>query len=496
MNISARGWSGCAVRRRSSRAGQKGAWCRPLMAGMVLTFGLMAVGPAATAGASPAPTPTIYSATNLSNSAATLSGSVNPGGTITSLTFCYSTSAITIGGSSCTVSSGTIGYATATASPSSSSAAITFSAYATNLSAGTTYYYAAGASQTAGSTSWSATTTFKTMTGAPFVCTPNFYEETGNYLWQFNAVTRQFVAVNSTLQPTNLNPIGYDTVNNYIYGIGGTTIYQIGADGDETAIGAPTYSSGTSGDFIPGTNYLVSENGSGGAFDMDDVLSTSPASAVKPASVILGTTAGSASFAGNDFSLTYVRALSQYIGYGLKMTGTNTATLSKMVIPQSVIYANANSTAWASLPSGTIANAVTVTQVTGISFPASYIPINSDSFGSTYSDSAGDVFFLANTAKNARGHGCPAGHGAGLHARLRSQCFVQWQRLRRGGLFGGVEPVRRSHPRGRHLHRGSGPDPDGQRLRDPWFAGQRPDHLRGDRDHGYHDAGAYQLGHR
>ncbi len=371
---------------------------RVLVPVLMLAFGMVVVPLALPAAALTAPTPTIYTATDLSNAAATLNASVNPAGTPTSLTFCYSTSAITITGSDCT-SSGTIGYATATASPSSSPSAITFSAYVTNLSAGATYYYAAGASQTAGSTSWSSTATFTTMTGAPFVCTPNFFEEAASYLWGFNAVTQTYVAVNSSPQAVDLNPIGYDTLNNYVYGVGGSEVYQVGSDGNETPIGTPTYVAGTGGDFIPGTNFLLTENGSGGAFDLIDVVSTSPASAVKPASAVLGTTAGSATFYGNDFALTYVAADQDYIGYGLKMSGT-AAVLSKVVIPQSVIYVNDNSTAWSSLPSGTIANAITVTAVSGITFPAAYAPASGDAFGSAYSDSSGDVFFLANTDKD------------------------------------------------------------------------------------------------
>ena len=366
---------------------------------LLVALGAAAVGPALPAMASSAPTPTIYTATDLSNTAATLNASVDPAGTATTLTFCYSTSAITISGSDCT-SSGTVGYATATASPASSSSAVTFSAYVTNLSAGATYYYAAGASQTAGSTSWSSTTTFTTMTGAPFVCTPNFYEEAASYLWGFDAVTQTYVAINSSPQAVDLNPIGYDTLDNYIYGVGGSEVYQIGSDGNETPIGTPTYVAATSGDFIPGTNFLLTENGSGGPFDLIDVVSTSPASAVKPASVVLGATAGSATFGGNDFALTYVASDQDYIGYGLKMSGTGAAVLSKAVVPQSIVYANDNSTLWSSLPSGTIANAITVTAVSGITFPAAYTPASSDAFGSAYSDSSGDVFFLANNDKD------------------------------------------------------------------------------------------------
>jgi hypothetical protein len=353
--------------------------------------------PLALPAAAAAPTPTIYAATNLSSTSATLNGYVNPAGVSTTLSFCYSTSTITISGSSCAVSSGTISYATAAQSPSSSSAAITFSANATSLTAGTRYYYAAGASQTAGSTSWSTTTTVTTMTGGPFVCTPEFYQENSSYLWSFDALTGTFVKVNSTAQAENLNGIGYDTTNNYIYGVGGTEIYQVGSDGNETAIGTPTNIFATTGDFLPGTNFLLTENPGNGAFYLEDVMSTSPASAVKPASVILGTTSGSKTFDGNDIAMSL--SGSSYVGYGLGMTSGSspaTATLYKAVIPVSVITANDNSSAW----SGTIPNAVTVTSVTGIGFPPAETPTNTDDFGAAYSDSAGDVFFYANTEKD------------------------------------------------------------------------------------------------
>jgi hypothetical protein len=172
--------------------------------------------------------------------------------------------------------------------------------------------------------------------------------------------------------------------------------YEVGADGNETALGAPTSVAGTSGDFLPGTNYLLTENGGGGPLDLVDVMSTSPASGAVPASVVLGQTAGSTTFGGNDFALTYVSSLQEYVGYGLKMVGADNATLSKLVIPAATITGNNNSSTWP----GTINNALTVTAVTGITFPSGYTPGNTDAFGSAYSDSAGDVYFLANTAKN------------------------------------------------------------------------------------------------
>ncbi|MGA2528770.1 MAG: Ig-like domain-containing protein [Acidimicrobiales bacterium] len=363
-------------------------------AAFVVALAIVAV-PLAMPAAAAAPTPTIYTATNLSNTSATLNGYVNPAGASTALTFCYSASSITISGGNCTVSSGTIGYATATQSPSSSSSPITFSASATGLSAGTKYYYAAGATQTA--TSWSTTTTFTTMTGGPFACMPAFYQENSGYLWSFDATTGTYVKINSAAQAESLNGIGYDTNNNYIYGVGGSTIYQVGSDGNETEIGTPTNIISNTGDFLPGTNFLLTEDPTTGDFYLEDVMSTSAASVVKPASVILGTTSGSVMFAAYDIAMKL--SGSNYVGYGLAMTsGSNpaTGTLYKAVIPVSVITANDNSSTW----SGTIANAVTVTSLTGIVFPSAERPANTDDFGAAYGDSAGDAFFYANTEED------------------------------------------------------------------------------------------------
>ena len=90
------------------------------------------------------------------------------------------------------------------------------------------------------------------MSGGPFACTPNFYQENASYLWKFNAVTGTYVKIDSTAQTEALNGIGYDTTNNYVYGVGGSTIYQVGSDGNETEIGTPTNIDSTTGDFLPG----------------------------------------------------------------------------------------------------------------------------------------------------------------------------------------------------------------------------------------------------
>ena len=108
----------------------------------------------------------------------------------------------------------------------------------------------------------------------------------------------------------------------------------------------------------------------------------------------------SAKFYGNDFSLVYDSANQDYYGYGLKMIGGTgadkyDAELSKLTIPASVVTELEGSTSWGSL---SLPNpAITVTNVTDITFPPTYQPPTSDAFGSTYSDSSGDAFFLANS---------------------------------------------------------------------------------------------------
>jgi hypothetical protein len=364
----------------------------------VLSLGVTAVSPAVRAAAS-APAPVVYTATDLTDTSATLNASVDPGGTPTALTFCYSTSAITISGSSCKVTSGSVAYATAEQSPSTSTTSLVFSASVSGLSAGTRYYVAAGAAQTAGSTTWSPTTSFTTVTGGPFTCTPDFYQVNGDYLWRFDALDGTYVKVNSTPQATALNGIGYDDQDNYIYGVGGSTLYQVDSNGNETSLGSPAHIANIGGDFIPGTSFLLTENASGG-FYLEDVTSASPASAAKPDSVILGTTSGSATYTPYDLSLQQVG--DDYVGYGLSMTSGSspaTGTLYKVVIPVAVITANDNSNLWSGLTNGTIANALTVTSLGGITFPTGDRPTNTDTFGASYSDAEGDAYFYANTLK-------------------------------------------------------------------------------------------------
>ena len=120
---------------------------------------------------------------------------------------------------------------------------------------------------------------------------------------------------------------------------------------------------------------------------------------MKPASVILGKSTGSATFAANDVAMSLTG--SNYVGYGLGGTTGSpvSSTLYKVVIPVSVITANSNSSQWSGLTSQTIANAVTVTSLGGITFPSGHAPASGDSFGAAYVDSSGDAFFYANTAK-------------------------------------------------------------------------------------------------
>ena len=329
-------------------------------------------------------TPTLTGAANFSDTGATLYGVVSPGGVSTTIAFCYSTSVITITGGNCTVPSGTISYASANQSPSVSSSSVTATATIAGLTAATKYYYAIGASQSVGVTNWTTAKNFTTITGGAFICTPNLYQVNNDYTWEFSPTTNSFVKLNSIAQTTGLNALGYDAENNYLYAMGssGGDLFQIGVDGAENNLGVPSLAPQTTGaDFIPNTNFLLTAS-SAGSFDLTDVAS--PALTT----VSLGST-GSA-FAAADITWTVNSSDTDYIGYGLKGTGTDAATLYIVTLPVADIPAS--SATWSSIP----ANPLAVTTDTGISLSGG-TSTSTDSYGAAYSDSTGDSFFYDNT---------------------------------------------------------------------------------------------------
>lgn len=77
---------------------------------------------------------------------------------------------------------------------------------------------------------------------APFTCEPAFYQSLTGTLKKLDPETGQYTTVGNTA--LYLNAIGYNTEDNYIYGInndpGGSTLMRIENDGSYTDLGLPT----------------------------------------------------------------------------------------------------------------------------------------------------------------------------------------------------------------------------------------------------------------
>lgn len=76
---------------------------------------------------------------------------------------------------------------------------------------------------------------------APFTCEPAFYQSLTGTLKKLDPETGQYTTVGST--PLYLNAIGYNTEDNYIYGLdndpSGTTLVKLEHDGSSTDLGLP-----------------------------------------------------------------------------------------------------------------------------------------------------------------------------------------------------------------------------------------------------------------
>jgi outer membrane protein OmpA-like peptidoglycan-associated protein len=165
-------------------------------------------------------------------------------------------------------------------------------------------------------------------------------------------------------------------------GSSGGDLFQIGTDGAENNLGTPSSAPQTTGaDFIPNTNFLLTASNTGN-FDLTDVAS--PALTT----VALGSTGST--FAASDITWTENSSGTDYVGYGLKGTGANAATLYIVTLPVTDIPSS--SANWGSIP----ANPLAVTVDTGISLSGGTATA-SDSYGAAYSDSTGDAFFYDNT---------------------------------------------------------------------------------------------------
>jgi hypothetical protein len=207
-----------------------------------------------------------------------------------------------------------------------------------------------------------------------------------NYTWEFSPTTNAYVKIDSTAQPTQLNGLGYDALNNYLYSMdsSGGPLFQIGADGAETNIGSPgTGVQQIGADFLPNTNFLVTASNAG-SFGLTDVSS--------PTLTTVALGESGVSFQASDITWTENSLDTEYIGYGLKGTGTNAATLYIVTLPVADIPTS--SANWGSITT----NPLTVTSDANITLSGG-TATGSDNYGAASSDSAGDAFFYDNTAQ-------------------------------------------------------------------------------------------------
>lgn len=85
--------------------------------------------------------------------------------------------------------------------------------------------------------------------GAPFACTPNFYQVTATgsgAFYQYSPTTNTFGRVGSSAI-SGINAIGYNPLDNYIYGIASSKLIQIDSAGGMTDLGSITGSPASSG---------------------------------------------------------------------------------------------------------------------------------------------------------------------------------------------------------------------------------------------------------
>ena len=142
----------------------------------------------------------------------------------------------------------------------------------------------------------------------PFTCAATFYQASassqGLSSSSVNPATGQLVYTHVGSGTTAINAIGYNTADNYIYGISGTDLYKVDATGTFTkvATGLAISSGPGSGDFVAPNKLLVIGTGtaaSSTAFYLIDVTTFAVTSVSNTGSVSYATGAGDFATSGN-----------------------------------------------------------------------------------------------------------------------------------------------------------------------------------------------------
>jgi hypothetical protein len=300
----------------------------------------------------------------ITSSSATLAGTATANGSAAAVAFCYSSSSTLA--NCATTDAQSVGFASANESPldaSASNAAVT-SQISNGLTAQTTYYFQMRTTNGAG-TSYGAVSSFTTI-GTPFLCNTNFYQvsATAPQLWVFNPQSKLFSTTGANTK-SGLNGLAYDALNNYMYVMNGTTLYQVDSAGAFTALGSVSGAQSIGASFIGASHKLLATNGSG-SFSIIDV------SRFPLTSTPFSVTTASGSSAWGSADLAVVPSGAGYTAYG--MSGS---TLNILAI------------AGATATSGVVTSRTVVSGTSGQTIP-------SGAYGAAYPDRSGDVFFFNN----------------------------------------------------------------------------------------------------
>ncbi|HEY4152444.1 MAG TPA: InlB B-repeat-containing protein, partial [Pseudolysinimonas sp.] len=190
----------------------------------------------------------------------------------------------------------------------------------------------------------------------PFTCTSDFYQASAGKMYQYSVVSNTYTVMAASLNVSGLNAIGYNTGDNYIYGLSGSTLYKIGNDGSQIASFAVTGTAQTTGGDFIAANKLLSVS-SAGVWSLTDTT-THAATA-------------------------FTKSGSTWAAYDLAYNPTN-----------HTVYGMDGTTLYIGVVTGTTSVAVTTKAVTGS------LAGSGDSWGASYVDSAGDAYFFDNTTHN------------------------------------------------------------------------------------------------
>ncbi|MES1170100.1 MAG: InlB B-repeat-containing protein, partial [Leifsonia sp.] len=188
----------------------------------------------------------------------------------------------------------------------------------------------------------------------PFTCTSDFYQVSSGKMYLYSVASNTYTVMANSLNVASLNAIGYNTGDNYIYGVVGGKLYQIANDGSQVAATTITGATAqnTGGDFIADNKLLTANNT--GTFTLIDTTT-------KVASAFTDTG-------------------STWAAYDLAFNPTN-----------HTVYGMHGTTLYIGVVTGTTSIAVSTKTVTGS------LAGTTDAWGAAYVDSAGNAYFFDNT---------------------------------------------------------------------------------------------------